>query len=513
MKNQLWLRKPVSMFEEERKTSGLRKTLTKWDLAAMGVGAIIGAGIFVLTGLGAKEYAGPALAFSFIIAGIGCAFAALCYAEFASMIPVEGSVYSYSYATMGELFAWIIGWDLTLEYAMACASVSVGWSGYLSKLLLLFNIKFPLWLMSDYATASTMVADATAKGETSALLQHYSSLDFPSIMGIPISFNLPAFLIVAFITIIIIRGIKEAANTNLVMVAIKVAVILFVIIAGAFLVNVDNWHPFVPERIYDTAGNGHYGWLGVLTGSAYIFFAYIGFDAVSTQAGEAKNPKTAVPFGIIVSLAVCTVLYIAVSLVLTGMVNYKDIDITAPIAAAFADHNQGYAVLLISVAAVAGLTSVILVMLVGQSRLFFAMSKDGLLPSKFFGALHSKFKTPYKSSILIGLVVGLVAAFTPIDSIAKMVNIGTLLAFILVAIAVWIMRKREPNIERPFRTPYLPVVAVLGIFTNLAMMLSLELINWLRLMIWLAIGLVIYFIYSRRHSTLPKKLQESGAIK
>ncbi|OFY21044.1 MAG: amino acid permease [Bacteroidetes bacterium GWF2_29_10] len=509
MSNQIWARKPVSMFEEDQKNSKLNKVLGKWGLTAMGIGAVIGAGIFVLTGLAAREYAGPALAVSFIIAGIGCAFAALCYAEFASLLPVEGSAYAYSYATMGEFFAWIIGWDLILEYAMASASVAVGWSGYLGKFLALFNIHLPLWLMHDHATVTRILNEATSKGVIGDLSNQYSSIDVPSFMGFNIAFNLPAFFIIMIVTAILVKGIKEAANTNLIMVAVKVAVILFVIIVGSFFIDTNNWVPFIPERYIDASGHGHYGWMGVLSGAAYVFFAYIGFDAVSTQAGEAKNPQKSVPFGIIVSLIVCTILYILVALVLTGMISYKEIDLEAPLSAVFASYNLGFAVFIISIAAIAGLTSVLLVMLLGQSRVFYAMSRDGLLPKSTFGELHNKFKTPYKATILTGVVVAFISALTPIEDIAKLVNIGTLLAFILVCIAVWIMRVKEPDRPRPFKTPYLPVVATLGILSNLAMMLSLELVNWLRLVAWLAIGCIIYFAYSKRHSLLGKRLKEN----
>ncbi len=504
---QILARKPVELFEQDIQKSGLKKVLGKWGLTAMGVGAIIGAGIFVLTGLAAKEYAGPALALSFIVAGIGCTFAALCYAEFASMLPVEGSAYAYSYATMGELFAWIIGWDLILEYAMASSSVAVGWSGYLGKLLALFNVHLPLWLMHDYPTAAKLLLDASVQGSLSTLSSHYSNLNLPVVFGHHIAFNLPAFLIIAVVTAILVRGVKEASGTNIIMVVIKLAVILFIIIVGAFYIVPENWTPFIPERIVDKEGIGHYGWMGVLSGASYVFFAYIGFDAVSTQAGEAKNPQKDVPFGIIVSLIVCTILYILVSFVLTGMVSYKDIDITAPISSAFSQRGLNVATLFISFAAVAGLTSVLLVMLLGQSRIFYAMAKDGLLPQKTFGGLHSKFKTPHKASILTGIVVGLVSGLTPIDDIAKLVNIGTLLAFVLVCGSVWIMRIKEPDRPRAFKTPYLPVVATLGILSNLAMMFGLEWINWARLFIWLGIGIIVYLIYGRKHSKLAEYLR------
>ncbi len=515
MSSQLWQRKPVELFEREMKESKLKRVLGKWGLTSLGVGAIIGAGIFVMTGVGAKEYAGPALAFSFVVAGIGCTFAALCYAEFASFLPVEGSAYAYSYATMGELFAWIIGWDLILEYGMGASAVAVGWSGYLAKFLHLFDVRFPIWLMNDVFTAKEMIADATNRGTLADLATRYSDLHFPTIAGIDFACNLPALLIIWIITMILVRGIKEASSTNNLMVAIKVVVVFFIIILGAQYINTANWHPFIPERgLYvDALGSSHqaYGLLGIVAGAAYIFFAYIGFDTVSTHAGEAKNPQKDVPFGIITSLILCTVLYILVALVLTGMVNYKDIDITAPIAAAFGSQGLNYAVFIISIAAIAGLTSVLIVMLLGQSRVFFAISKDGLLPKKTFGELHPTFRTPWRANILIGFVVSMVSTFTPIDSISKMVNIGTLLAFVMVCIAVWVMRKKEPTRPRPFRAPAVWLIAPLGVIFNFGMMLTLEWQNWARLVIWLIIGLAIYFSYGRKHSVMAKHLAEQAA--
>jgi basic amino acid/polyamine antiporter, APA family len=512
MSSQLWQRKPVEHFETEMKESKLKRVLGKWGLTSLGVGAIIGAGIFVMTGVGAKEYAGPALALSFIVAGIGCTFAALCYAEFASFLPVEGSAYAYSYATMGELFAWIIGWDLILEYGMGASAVAVGWSGYLAKFLHLFDIKFPIWLMNDIFTAKEMIADATHKGTLVDLATRYSDLTFPSIMGVEVACNIPALLIIWLLTAILVRGIKQASGTNNIMVAIKVVVVLFIIVLGSQYINVANWHPFIPDRgLYvDALGGSHhaYGYLGIVAGAAYIFFAYIGFDTVSTHAGEAKNPQKDVPFGIITSLIVCTTLYILVALILTGMVNYRDIDITAPIAAAFGTQGLGYAVFIISLAAIAGLTSVLIVMLLGQSRVFFAISKDGLLPKKTFGEVHPTFRTPWKANILIGFVVSMVSAFTPIDSISKMVNIGTLLAFVMVCIAVWVMRKKEPTRPRPFRAPAIWFVAPMGVIFNLGMMLTLEWQNWARLVGWLIFGLFIYFLYGRKHSVLAKLIAQ-----
>ncbi|MDF1613307.1 amino acid permease [Stygiobacter electus] len=514
MRNQLWQRKPVEHFEIEMKESKLKRVLGKWGLTSLGIGAIIGAGIFVMTGVGAKEYAGPALALSFVVAGIGCTFAALCFAEFASFLPVEGSAYAYSYATMGELFAWIIGWDLILEYGMGASAVAVGWSGYLAKFLHLFDIKFPIWLMNDVFTAKEMIAEATSKGTLTDLANKYSSLDFPSIFGIDLAANVPAFFIIWVLTAILVRGIKHASSTNNLMVAIKVAVVLFIIVLGVQYINPENWDPFIPKRttFTDSLGGTHgaFGFLGIISGAAYIFFAYIGFDTVSTHAGESKNPQKDVPFGIITSLIVTTVLYILVALVLTGMVNYKDIDVTAPIAAAFGAHGLSFAVFIISLAAIAGLTSVSIVMLLGQSRVFYAISKDGLLPKKTFGEVHPVFRTPWKANILIGVVVSLVSAFTPIEGISKMVNIGTLLAFVMVSAAVWIMRKKEPDRPRPFRAPAIWFVAPMGILFNLGMMLTLEWQNWLRLVVWLLIGFSIYFFYGKKHSVMAQRLKEKN---
>lgn len=510
MSSQYWRRKPVESFELEMKQSGLKRVLGKVGLTSLGIGAIIGAGIFVMTGVGAKEYAGPALALSFIVAGIGCTFAALCYAEFASFLPVEGSAYAYAYATIGELFAWIIGWDLILEYGMAASAVAVGWSGYVGKFLHLFHVRLPIWMMNDAFTAREAIARATQDGKLAELAARYSSLDLPSVFGMKFACNIPAFLIIWILTFILIRGIKHAANTNSVMVAIKVLVVLFIIIVGAQYIDTANWTPFIPPRghFVDALGNKHaaFGLLGVVAGAAYIFFAYIGFDTVSTHAGEAKNPQKDVPFGIIVSLIVCTILYILVALVLTGMVHYSTIDIQAPIAAAFGAKGLKFAVFIISLAAIAGLTSVTIVMLLGQSRIFYAISKDGLLPRKTFGELHPTFRTPWKSNLLIGSIVSVIAAFTPIDSISKMVNIGTLLAFVIVCIAVWVMRHKEPERHRPFKTPAIWFVAPMGVIFNLGMMLTLEWLNWARLIIWLAIGLVIYFLYGRRHSVQAQSL-------
>jgi APA family basic amino acid/polyamine antiporter len=522
MGNPLFARKPMSMLLEESKEEGghsLKRTLGPFQLTALGVGAIIGAGIFVLSGLGA-HYAGPGLMLSFVLSGLGCAFAGLCYAEFAAMIPLAGSAYTYAYATLGELFAWIIGWDLTLEYAMGASTVSSGWSNHFIELLNIFHIKMPLWLAYDHwtglNTASKIVAremaqasDATLHPGTQAFLdkvdaimaakspellqQAHALLNAPTVFGTEIGFNLPAFVIALVITAILIIGIKESARFNATIVTIKVAVVLFVIGLGIHYVDFSNWghdwHSFAPM-----------GFSGIGAGAAYIFFAYIGFDAVSTTAQEAKNPQRDLPIGIIVSLLICTVLYIAVAGVLTGMVHWQDVNIEAPIARAFLDRGLSTASHVITLGALAGLTSVMLVMLLGQTRVLYAMANDGLLPKKFFAAIHPKFRTPYKNTMLVGLLAAIVGSVTPIDDIGKMVNIGTLLAFVIVCIAVMILRKKNPDQPRPFRTPWVPLVPILGIVFNGYMMYKLGWINWARLIVWLIIGLVIYFTYSRYHS-------------
>ena len=491
------------------KHSGLKRELGKWSLTTLGIGCIIGAGIFVMTGLAAKEYAGPGLALSFIVAGLGCTFAALCYAEFAAIIPVEGSAYAYSYATVGELFAWIIGWDLIIEYSMASSTVAVGWSGYFLKLIGLMNGQLPLWLTNDVTTAKHLLAEAMSKGTSNDLASHYSSLSLPTIMGMDIAMNLPAILVCLLITFILLRGIKEAANFNLIMVLIKVSVVVFVIVTGAFFIDIENWTPFIPMPSLNSQGNMSYGYLGIMSGAAYVFFAYIGFDAVSTQAGEAKNPRKDIPFALIVSLVFCTTLYILVALVLTGMVKYTEIDVAAPIASAFSNYGMRSAVWFISIATVAGLTSILLVNILAQTRLFLAMSNDGLLPHSVFGKLHPNFKTPFRGTLITGTGIALVAGITPIETLAKLVNIGTLFAFTMVCIAVLIMRYKQPELHRPFKVRYLLIIASLGIIFNIGMMLSLELENWMRLFIWLAIGFVIYFLYSQKNSFLGKYHREN----
>ncbi len=522
MSNPLFAKKTLDQLIADSKVSGehsLKKTLGPFQLTALGVGAVIGAGIFVFSGLGA-HYAGPGLMLSFVISGLGCAFAALCYAEFAAMIPLAGSAYTYAYATLGELFAWIIGWDLTLEYAMGASTVSSGWSNHFIELLNIFHVKMPLWLAYDHwtglHTAEKLVArqmastvDPTLVPGTQAFLDKvdlimgahspelmqraHDLVHAPRLFGVEIGFNLPAFLVALIITAILVIGIKESARFNATIVVIKVAVVLFVIALGAHYINTANWgtdwHSFAPM-----------GFGGIGAGAAYIFFAYIGFDAVSTTAQEAKNPQRDLPIGIIVSLVICTILYIAVAGVLTGMVHWQDVNIEAPVAEAFLDRGLATASHIITLGALAGLTSVMLVMLLGQTRVLYSMANDGLLPRKFFADIHTKFRTPYKNTILVGLLAAIVGSITPIDDIGKMVNIGTLLAFIIVCIAVMVMRHTNPDQSRPFRTPFVPFVPILGILFNGYMMYKLGWVNWARLIGWLIIGLVIYFTYSRHHS-------------
>lgn len=477
----------MSAFEADVKSSELKRVLGKWSLTAIGIGAIIGGGIFVLTGTGAYYHAGPALALSFVIAGIACVFAALCYSEFASILPVEGSAYAYAYGTVGEIFAWIIGWGLILEYAMGSMTVAVSWSGYFNKLLKMFGLHLPDYLTSDPA----------------------------SYTGEGFSMNLPAFFIVLFVTSILIKGTKEAAKANNMIVIMKVSAVLFVIIAGVFFINTDNWSPFIPAPEMVKEGDTlkeAYGVQGIISGAAAIFFAYVGFDAVSTQAGEAINPKKDVPFAIIVSLLTCTLLYILVSLVLTGMMHYTDFNpqgkfpdaIKAPVAYAFEIAGQGWAGYIITIAATLGLISVLMVMIMGQSRIFLGMSKDGLIP-KMFSDIHPVRKTPAKSLMLLGILIATIAAFTPISKLADMTSFGTLFAFTMVCVAVWILRKKEPNLPRNFRVPALPVIATLGILINVYLIWNLSHDAKLLSTGWLLLGVVIYFLYSIKNSKLHKK--------
>jgi len=522
----VFAKKPMEWLLHEADDIGehtLKRTLGPLSLTALGVGAIIGAGIFVLSGLGA-HYAGPGLMLSFVISGLGCAFAGLCYAEFAALIPLAGSAYTYAYAALGELFAWIIGWDLTLEYAMGASTVSSGWSNHFIEFLDIFHLKIPLWLAYDHwtglRTAEGIVARQMAQASdpnlvagTQAFLNRvgdiisaqspelvqraHDMVGAPHLFGFEVGFNLPAFLIALVITAILVVGIQESATFNSAIVIVKVSVVLFVILLGAHYVHPSNWG-------HDWASFAPMGFSGIGAGAAYIFFAYIGFDAVSTTAQEARKPQRDLPIGIIASLLICTIFYILVAAVLTGMVPWKEVNVEAPLAVAFLDRGLTKASYLITAGALAGLTSVMLVMLLGQTRVLYSMACDGLLPRSFFAKIHPKFRTPHKNTILVGLLAAIVGSLVPIDDIGKMVNIGTLFAFVLVCISVMVLRRTSPEHDRPFRTPWVPLVPLLGIGFNGYMIYKLGIINWVRLIIWLIIGLVIYFTYSRHHSNVQR---------
>jgi APA family basic amino acid/polyamine antiporter len=479
--SRIFATKSVEVLQAELASADrLHRVLGPVALTSLGIGAIIGAGIFVMTGLAARDFAGPSLMLSFVIAGTGCALAALCYAEFASMIPVAGSAYTYAYATLGELMAWIIGWDLVLEYALASCAVAHGWSHYFLAFLALFGLQLP---------ASLSIDPMSATPEVLANAWHLGS--------IPIVFDLPALTIALLLTIVLVMGIRESAGLNSAIVALKLGIVLFVIAAGIGHIDTANWHPFFHHER---------GVAGTFQGAAYVFFAYIGFDSISTHAEEAKNPERDVPIGILVSLGLCTILYIAVAGVLTGMVPYAQIDIDAPIAHAFASFGLPVATFIVAFGAVAGITSVLLVMMLSQARILLAMARDGLLPPSFFAAVHPRYRTPHRSTILVGVLVGVVAALLPLRVLAELVNIGTLFAFVVVCAAVLIMRYTRPDVPRPFRTPFVPVVPILGILANLTLMIALGWHNWARLIAWMAIGLAIYAMYGyhRSHFATPR---------
>jgi APA family basic amino acid/polyamine antiporter len=494
MGNPLFAKKPLELCLEEMKGENrLRRVLGPVRLSSLGIGAIIGTGIFVLTGIAAHDKAGPALSLSFCAAGLACVFAAFCYAEFASMVPIAGSAYTYAYVTLGELFAWIIGWDLILEYAVGSATVAHGWSQYFQDFLGIFGWHLPRALTIAPFDFDTAAGHFVATGSI---------------------FDLPAILITGIVTWILVKGIRESATFNATMVAIKITIVLFVVAVGAFFVNPANWHPFAPFGYGGISFFGHtlFGQagpdgttLGMLAGAATIFFAYIGFDSVSTHAEEARVPHRDVPIGIIASLLVSTVLYIAVSVVLTGMVPRERINIDAPVSNAFAQVGLPWAQFIISIGAVAGITSVLLVMMLSQPRVLLAMARDGLVPAGFFADVHEKFRTPWKSTMLTGAFVAVMAALLPLRVLAELVNIGTLLAFVIVCAAVLIMRVTHPHAERPFRTPFFPLIPILGILTCLMLMFSLPVENWWRLLGWLLVGFVIYFGYGRYHSVMAKR--------
>ena len=493
MSSSLFARKPTSLLLNEiGGAHRLRPVLGPLQLTSLGVGAIIGAGIFVIIGLVVKDKAGAATMLSFVIAGFACAFAALCYAEFASMVPVAGSAYTYAYATLGELFAWIIGWDLLLEYGVGAASVAHGWSHYFTDFLRLLRVTVP------HAVTNAPFDFNPATG---------------SLVSTGAIIDLPAFLISALLTAVLVIGIRLSATFNAVMVAVKLAVVLLIIAVGVFYIDPQNWQPFAP---YGYSGISFFGKtitgqqgaggepLGVMAGAAIVFYAYIGFDSVSTHAEEARNPSRDVPIGILASLMLCTVLYIAVAAVLTGMVPYDKIGIDAPLAHAFSRVGLPWAHFLISLGALTGITSVLMVLMLSQPRIMLAMARDGLLPTGFFGAVHQRFRTPWKSTVLTGIAVGLMGALMPLRVLAELTNIGTLLAFVIVCTAVLIMRRRHPETERPFRCPLVPLVPVLGIVFCLVLMFSLPVENWLRLILWLLLGFAVYFGYGRYHSVLAR---------
>ncbi|MGF6652077.1 APA family basic amino acid/polyamine antiporter [Paraburkholderia youngii] len=454
----------------------LSKTLGATSITAMGIGAIIGAGIFVLTGTAAAQFAGPAITLSFILGGIACAFVGLCYSELAAMLPVCGSSYTYTYATLGEIFAWIIGWDLILEYAMGAATVAVGWSGYIVSLLRNVGIDIPPTLAAAPGTVVKLADGSTVTGVV----------------------NLPAVVIIAILTTLLVLGTKESARLNNVMVAVKLTVVVTFIAIGLFFIKPEHWHPFIPAN---TGQFGSFGMSGILRGSAVVFFAFIGFDAVSTAAQEARQPQRDMPIGILGSLIICTVLYILVAAVLTGLVPYTELNVPDPIAKGVDTIGLTWFAILIKIGALTGLTTVIPVLLYGQSRIFFTMSQDGLLPH-FFAKVHLRLHTPYLSQILIGTVVAIVSALTPIGVLGEMVSIGTLFAFVLVCGAVIYLRRSDSEAARPFRAPGVPVVPVLGILFCVLLMVGLPLVTWLRLVVWLVVGMTIYLSYGRSHSVL-----------
>jgi basic amino acid/polyamine antiporter, APA family len=489
----IWRRKPLAQLLAEAADSekGLKRTLTAWSLIALGIGAIIGAGLFVRTAMAASQNAGPSVTIAFIVAAIGCALAGLCYAELSSSIPISGSAYTYTYATMGEFLAWIIGWDLILEYAVGAATVGIAWSEYLNNFLINVLHISPIPFEYSHSPFQKLVDPVTQ-------VTHHGII------------NLPALFIVGLITLLLIKGIQESAFVNGIIVIVKVTIVILIIVIGWHFINPANHTPYIPAASVFTDEHGidhsYGGIMGILGAAGTVFFAFIGFDAVSTAAQETKNPKKAMPIGILGSLAVCTILYILFAHVLTGVATVEDFRTggkEASVAFAINKYMIGYTWLgqLVTVAILFGFTSVILVMLLGQSRVFYAMGKDGLLP-KMFSDLHSKFKTPYKANVAILIIVGAFAAFVPGDIVGDMTSIGTLFAFVLVCISVIILRKTEPNMKREFRTPWVPFVPILGVLVCLSMMYGLGWPNWLRLFAWMAIGIVIYFTYSKKNSVL-----------
>jgi APA family basic amino acid/polyamine antiporter len=502
----IFARKPVARIQAESEKGELKRTLSAANLISLGIGCIIGTGIFVMTGTAAAQYAGPAIVISFILAGLCCAFAGLCYAELASMLPVSGSAYSYAYASLGEVFAWIMGWLLLLEYGIAASTVSVGWSGYIVSFLADFGIMIPPeWSQASgtqlvqlpeggwKALTATLTTDLTAKG-----------IDVSSLPQTKAIFNLPACLAIFAAASLLVLGIKESATVNNVIVFIKVGVIVLFIGVGFFYVNADNWSPFIPP----SEGPDTYGWDGVFRAASVIFFAYVGFEAVSTAAQEAKNPQRDIPIGILGSLILCTILYIMVSLVLTGIVNYRTLNVPDPIAVAVDAIHLPWLSFVVKVGAIAGLSSVMLVLLYGQTRIFYTMSRDGLLP-QVFSKVHPKFQTPWVNTILVGIVAGIVAGMTPISNLGDLVNLGTLLAFSIICFSVLYLRIKEPDLPRPFRVPFAPFMSIAGMGCCFFLIAQLTHTLWL-LKGYFLLGMLVYFFYGMRKSKLRLDAKETN---
>lgn len=483
MLDRLFKKKDISTIlnESSENTNGLKRSLSATNLVTLGIGAIVGTGIFVITGQAAAMYAGPALTISFLISAIGCVLAGLCYAEYAAMIPVSGGVYSYSYTTMGEILAWFVGWILILEYLFACSSVAVGWSGYMLSLLEGWGIALP-----------QQIAGST-----------FDHLPNGSWVWTGRIINFPAVFIIGIVSAFLIGGIKQSAIVNNIIVVIKVSVILLFIGFGLSYIDTSNWTPYIPEN---TGAYGNFGWTGILRGAAVVFYAYLGFDALSTAAGEAKNPQKDMPKGILISLLICAILYISVTLVLTGIVNYTELNVDAPIALAIDRTGSGLAWLspFIKLGAIAGLSSVILVMMLGQSRIYYSISKDGLLP-KVFSKVHDKHGVPHNATIFASVITALIAGLFPLHVLSELVSIGTLMAFTIVCISIVILRRTQPNLKRPFRTPWVPFIPLLGAVICIVQMLSLPWSTWERLIGWTVLGFIIYFAYGIKHSKLNKK--------
>lgn len=497
--------KPLDMLMAEASDTSehsLKRALGPVNLITLGIGAIIGAGIFVLTGQAAAQYAGPAIMLSYVFAGLGCAFAGLCYAEFASMIPIAGSAYTYGYATLGEIFAWIIGWDLILEYAFGAATVASGWSSTLVAFLQDYGITLPPQICDTPGSVWVQYKGYWQPLNTVSMVLQENHIDWHTLPHATAVFNLVAFLAILAVTTILIVGIKESANFNTVIVFVKlIAVVTFIVVAGMFVfkhpeIGKANWSEFLPKN---TGSFGSFGWSGVLRGAGVVFFAYIGFDAVSTAAQEARHPQKDMPIGILGSLVICTLLYLVVSGLLTATVHYSRLNIGAPVSLAIRETGVRWGSYVVNAGALAGLSTVMLVMLLGQSRVFYSMAHDGLL-WKWAGDIHPRFRTPWKSTGVVGIAVACIGSLVPIGDLGQMVSIGTLMAFVIVCAGVWVMRRQRPDVHRPFKTPWVPFVPIMGIIISLAMMLGLNGVTWIRLVVWLIIGLVIYFTYGRHHS-------------